>query len=152
MAERLERGSETLSRFKTPKVVITSLATFGLLNAAMFFWDGDKSWTLILGMNISACILTLVMDNQQRLWARRIIRWYLGLLILSFVIAFIWLALHHRLYEVPDSYRLMLQAAVRYAASGSCPVGQWRTISCPFFQGPVVAGLCMLGFLFRHFV
>ena len=112
MAERLERGGEILSRIRTPTVVITSLALFGMLNASFFVSDGDKPWTIFLGMNLSACGVIIVMHNQQSRWARRILHWYLVAATASLVGVLLWAVLHHRLYEMPGFYQLMLQFAV----------------------------------------
>ncbi len=112
MADSLERGGNGLSHFKTPTVVITSLALFGLLNTSLVVSDGDKPWTLFLGMNVVASGVILVMHNQQRSWARRILQGYLGITTVSLVGIFVWVVLHHRLYEMPGFYRLILQVAV----------------------------------------
>ena len=112
MAERLERGGATLSQFRTPTVMVTSLAMFSLLNVSFFLLDGDKSWTLFLGMNVSACLVIIVMHNQRHSWARRILHGYLGIATLSIVSMLVWVVLHHRPYETPGFYRLMLQVAV----------------------------------------
>ena len=111
MAERLERGGEALNHFRTPTVVITSLAVISMLNVLVFASDGAKPWTLVLGMNVSACGMIVVMHNQQRSWARRIIHGYLGIATASLVGLLAWVVLQHRLYETPGFYRLMLQAA-----------------------------------------
>ena len=111
MAERLERGGEALSHFRTPTVVITSLALISMLNVSIFASDGAKPWTLVLGMNVSACGVIVVMHNQQRSWARRIIHGYLGIATASLVSLLVWMVLHHRLYEMPGFYRLMPQTA-----------------------------------------
>ena len=112
MAERLERRGETLSHLKTPTVVITSLAFFSWLNVSFFVSDGDEPWTVLLGMNVSASGVIFVMHNQQRPWARRILHWYLGIATASLVGVLVWVVVHHRLYEMPGFYRLMLQVAV----------------------------------------
>ena len=112
MEERLERGGETLSRFRTPTVVITSLALFSMLNVSFFVSDGDKLWTQFLGMNVSACGVIIVMHNQQRTWARRILHSYLAIATAVLVGVLVWVVLHYRLYEMPGFYQLMLQAAV----------------------------------------
>ena len=112
MAERLERGGEALSQFRTPTAVITSLAVFSLLNASLFLSDGDKPWTEFLVMNVSACAVIFVMHHQQRPWARRIIQWYLGIATALLVSVLVWVVLYHRVYEMPGFYRLMLQFAV----------------------------------------
>ena len=112
MAERLGRGGETLGRFKTPTVVITSLALFSMLNVSFFVSDGDKPWTVFLGMNVSASAVIIVMHNQERPWARRILHWYLAAATASLVGVLVWAVLHHRLYEMPGFYQLMLQVAV----------------------------------------
>ena len=112
MAERLESGGEALSHLKTPTVTVTSLATVSLLNLSFFMSEGDKAWTVLIGMNVSACGVIFVMHNQQRLWARRILNWYLGIATTLLFGVLVWVVLYHRVYEVPDFYRLLLQFAV----------------------------------------
>ena len=112
MAERLERGGETLSHFRTPTMVITSLAFLSWANVSFFVSDGDKPWTVFLGMNLSACGMIFVMHNQQRRWARRILHWYLSIATAALAGVLVWEVLHHRLYEIPGFYRLVLQVGV----------------------------------------
>ncbi len=112
MTERLESGSHTLSRLRTPTVVVTSLALFGMVNVLFLMSDGDKPWTALLGWNIAACVVSIVMHNQERIWARRILHWYLALATVLLAGVLIWATLQHRLYEMPNFSHLMLQVPV----------------------------------------
>ena len=114
MAERLERWGEALGRFRTPPSVITYLALFGLLNGSLFLSDGDRSWMHLLGLNTSACGAIFVMHHRQRPWARRIFIWYLGIATVLLLGVLAWVVVHHRVYEVPGFYPLMLQFAVAF--------------------------------------
>ena len=111
LVNRLEGGSKALRHFKTPNAAITLLAFFSMINVGYLSLEADRSWMGLLGMNIVAIGVATVMHNEQRSWARRIIHGYLGIATAALIGSLLWVTLHHRLYDDPDFYPLMLQAA-----------------------------------------
>lgn len=112
MATRLDSWSEDLSRMKTSRAAISLLALFSMINSVFFFSDTDKTWTHLLALNVGACVVFVVMHNQKRTWARRIINLCVAIFIIMAVAVPVWAILHLRLYEMPGFNQLFPQLAI----------------------------------------
>ena len=83
-----------------------------MLNVMLLVSDGDKPWTEFLAFNAAASGVIMVMHNQKRTWARRLLYGYLAMTTVVLVVVFIWVVFKHGLYEVPAFYQIMLQVLV----------------------------------------
>ena len=110
LAERLERGSEGLSRVRMPKWMVPSMALFAMINLS-FLSDGGKQWAELLGFNVIALAVVVVIHNQQRGWARWIIQRWSVLAIVSLAAFFAWATFEYRLHREPLFYLGMLDVA-----------------------------------------
>lgn len=78
LASKAARSSESLSSFRTPKIVIPSLATFGFMNLAFFSSDGDRTLVMWLGLNVATMAMIVLISKQQHAWARRVLYALIG--------------------------------------------------------------------------
>lgn len=112
MAEYLEKGSETISRYKTPTVLVPSLAVLGLMNYSYVASESNQQWIELPLVNGGVLIGSVLMSNQNHLWARRVLNGLLGLMYLLAASVIIWVMVQQRLYEMPDFHKFVLQFAL----------------------------------------
>lgn len=78
LASKIARSSESLSGFRTPKLVIPSLATFGIMNWAYFSSDSNGAFVTWLWINLVTMAMILLISRQQHAWARRTLYTLIG--------------------------------------------------------------------------
>lgn len=78
LASKTARLSKSLSSFRTPKLVIPSLAAFGLMNWAFFSSDSDRTLVTWLGLNVATMTMIVLISKQQHAWARRVLYALIG--------------------------------------------------------------------------
>ena len=117
LMERLEKGSEAISRTVTPKWMIPSLAMLGLVNSSYLASEVERSPMELLMINGAVVAVIVVMHNQQRTWARRVIRLYLILAALMMVSALTLVVFHYGLHQEPGFHRLAFQFLLQLSAA-----------------------------------
>ena len=108
LARGLVRGSDTLSRVRTPTRIISSLAVLGLMNWAFHMSDDDLTWLGWLLLNVGMFAMIVVMWNDQRRWARRVLYSITGLATVMATGVVVWVTFQYRLYEIPLFYQYVL--------------------------------------------
>ena len=118
LAEGLERGSDALTSFRTPELLIPSLASVGMMNCVYFWEEVDKSWLELLAFNCAAFIAIVFMWNRKHLWACRVSRpksrvspSTVALIVTPVLGLLVLFVLQHRLYQVPHLYNCLLAIA-----------------------------------------
>ncbi len=104
LEERLQRGSESIGHMRTPGFLVAALALLGFMNLGLFMSDQNETWIEWVFLNGSIPIVTFVMWNRERKWARRIINCYVCVMIMAIVGLITWVVLHFRLYENPQFF------------------------------------------------
>ena len=108
LAERLAKGDDALSRVRTPTRMVSSLAVLGLMNWS-FYVSGDQlSWMGWLLLNVGMLAMIVVMWNDQRRWARRVLYSLTGLATVMATGVVVWVTFQYRLYEFPFFYQYVL--------------------------------------------
>ena len=111
LADRAVRFSDAIRRFKTPKFVIPTLGTFGLMNWGFFSSSNPQSLTNWLLLNGVGVAVTVLIWKQHRPWARRIFQAWMGIGMLGMVAFIVWMAIRFHLYHLPIFQALMLAMA-----------------------------------------
>ena len=112
LAQRLESESAALGRVGRFNFLIVAVAVFGMMNAGFIVSEGDKTWGEWLLINTATLGSAVLMWNQHRRWANRII---FALTLMALSVASVWLlwtVLHYRLHETPGFYGILLQVAL----------------------------------------
>ena len=112
LAQHLERGSEAISRFRTPSQLIPLLAVLGMMNSSYLASDSTQPWVELPLINAGVLIGSVLIWNQHRLWARRVLHGLIGLMYLLAASVMIGVVVQQRLYEMPDFDELVLQFAL----------------------------------------
>ena len=99
LAGRFQSGSESIGHMRTPGFLVAALAVLGMMNLAFFMSDGNESWIEWVFLNGSIPIVTFVMWNQERKWARRIINCITYVMTIAVVGIILWIVFKFRLYE-----------------------------------------------------
>lgn len=101
LAHSLERGSNAIGHVGTPTQIILPLATIGYMNCAFFMFEENKTWIDFLILNVGATVMSVLVWNQQHLWARRVVNLFGGLAVAMMFGIMVWTVFAHRLYDVP---------------------------------------------------
>jgi len=78
LASKAARLSQSVSSFRTPKILIPSLATFGVMNWAYLSSSGARTFTTWLGLNVMTGAMIVLISKQQHAWARRVLYTFMG--------------------------------------------------------------------------
>lgn len=108
LAERLAKGDDALSRVRTPTRMVSSLAVLGLMNWSFYMSDDDLTWMGWLLLNVGMLAMFVVMWNDQRRWARRVLYSLTGLATVMATGVVVWVTFQYRLYEIPLFYQYVL--------------------------------------------
>jgi len=100
LADKVARFSESLRNFRTPKLVIPSLAIFGIVNLAFFNSDSDQTLVTWLGLNFWTIAMILLMSKQQHTWARRVLYALFGVGGVTMLGFMAWLVDHSELWLI----------------------------------------------------
>jgi len=100
LANKVAILSESLRNFRTPKLVIPSLAIFGIVNLAFFKSDSDRTLVTWLGLNFWTIAMILLMSKQQHTWARRVLYALFGVGGVTMLGFMAWLVDHSELWLI----------------------------------------------------
>lgn len=78
LASKAARLSESLSGFRTPKLVIPSLAAFGVMNWAFFSSDSGRTLATWLGLNVATMAMVILFSKEHNAWVRRVLYTLIG--------------------------------------------------------------------------
>jgi hypothetical protein len=111
IVDKTERYSDALRHFRTPKQLIPSLATLGIMNWAFFSSESGGTAATWVGLNGITIAFVVLMWKFQRPWARRIFYSWTGLGVIITMALIGWLTVGHHLYELPIFQVYMLALA-----------------------------------------
>ena len=108
LAGGLARGGDALSRARTSARIVSSLAVLVLMNWSFYLSDDGLSWMRWLLLNIGMLSMIVVMWNEQRRWARRVLSVLVGLAIVMGTGVIVWVTFEYGLHETPLFYQYLL--------------------------------------------
>jgi hypothetical protein len=118
--------SDAVRYFRTPKYVIPTLATLGIMNWA--YYDSQNGRPLLgwFGINAVTICMAVLIFNYKRPLVRRILNGLFGTGILSMIGFVVWMTVRYRAYELHDFW------AILFAMAALSPVivvvdKSWRT-------------------------
>jgi hypothetical protein len=126
LADKTARWSDALRHFRTPKLMIPSLATLGFMNLAFFSSQSGQTvatWVCLNGVTIAVIVL---MWKLQHPLARRIFYSWIGAGTLIMMAFIVWLTVHYHLYELPI-FRVYMLAMTAMAPAILVVDKSWRT-------------------------
>ena len=109
--ERLERGGQTVRRFKTPALLIVTFGMFLMLNFFGLFAE-DKQRADLIMMNFGVVGAAVLVWKQDQRWTRIVIYSLLYGAILGLIGLFITFVVKHQAYNHPLFLQLMLEGGI----------------------------------------
>ena len=134
LPDRLERGSLAIRRFKTPGLVIASLAMFLMINFLGLVAEGENAKDLLL-MNCALPLVIVLHWQQHRRWARRVL---IGLTVLAVILVVLFVVVftvQYRLYEHPLFPQLLRDFGIAILPALSAAVLTFDAVRKRIFGG-----------------
>jgi hypothetical protein len=100
LASKVARLSESLRSFRTPKILVPSLATVGYMNWAYLSSSSERTLVMWLGLNGATAAMIVLLSKQQHAWARRVLYALTGAAGITMLGFMAWQAGPSKLYEM----------------------------------------------------